>query len=211
MTNASEQLKTETTVDLKDPVLAAFLAWALPGLGHFYQGRMLKAGLFFVCIMGTFLFGLSLGTDIERGWWGRVVYFSWEKNNKRLHYLPQAGIGVPALPALVQAMRMNRGNRVWCGGFMAPPWKPPTSGRMYDRGAAELDPNSDQPTVHQLHKVLARDFEMGTMYTVIAGLLNVLAIYDALCGPVPVEEGSSKEEDEDTDESDDKMDQEESP
>jgi hypothetical protein len=27
-------------------------------------------------------------------------------------------------------------------------------------------------------------FELGTVYTLIAGLLNILAIYDACCGPV---------------------------
>ena len=26
-------------------------------------------------------------------------------------------------------------------------------------------------------------FEMGTLFTVIAGLLNLLAVYDAFCGP----------------------------
>ena len=33
---------------------------------------------------------------------------------------------------------------------------------------------------------------MGTVYTMIAGLLNILAVYDACCGPVPAE--SSQEE-----------------
>ena len=54
---------------LKDPVLAATLAWLIPGLGHWYQGRRSKALLFFVCILGTFVFGLYLGE-------GRVVYAS---------------------------------------------------------------------------------------------------------------------------------------
>jgi hypothetical protein len=54
-------------IDLKDPVLAALLAWLIPGLGHWYQGRRHKAVLFFVCILGTFIYGLYLGE-------GRVVY-----------------------------------------------------------------------------------------------------------------------------------------
>ena len=48
----------ELEIDLKDPRLAAFLAWLVPGLGHFYQGRTAKGVLFFVCILGTFLYGL---------------------------------------------------------------------------------------------------------------------------------------------------------
>jgi hypothetical protein len=35
-----------------------------------------------------------------------------------------------------------------------------------------------------LHEKLHRYFELGTVYTMVAGLLNVLAIYDAWGGPV---------------------------
>ena len=35
------------------------------------------------------------------------------------------------------------------------------------------------------NKHLCRNFELGTIYTVIAGLLNILAICDAFAGPVP--------------------------
>ena len=45
-------------IDLKDPALAALLAWLIPGLGHWYQGRRAKAVLFFVCIMGLFAYRL---------------------------------------------------------------------------------------------------------------------------------------------------------
>src|SRR3954470_19925530 len=57
-------------IHLKDPAFAAFLAWLIPGLGHLYQGRYHKAAIFFICIMGTFIYGLYLGD-------GRVVYASW--------------------------------------------------------------------------------------------------------------------------------------
>ena len=39
-------------------------------------------------------------------------------------------------------------------------------------------------------------FEIGTIYTVIAGLLNVLAIYDAWGGPVLPAMESDEDEDE---------------
>ena len=35
--------------------------------------------------------------------------------------------------------------------------------------------------VHQKYHIY---FELGTLYTVVAGLLNILAIYDACCGPL---------------------------
>ena len=34
------------------------------------------------------------------------------------------------------------------------------------------------------HRRLKTRFELGTLYTMVAGLLNVLVIYDAFAGPV---------------------------
>jgi hypothetical protein len=181
-----ERQEYEESVDLKDPVLAAFLAWLIPGLGHLYQGRTAKAALFFVCIMGTFLYGLYLGSSRELGW-GRVVYFSWRTGDKRLYYFCQVGVGLPALPALVQANRMSNGKKVWWGGFMAPPWIP--SNRADD-------PNRDQPTASDLNYKLPHYFELGEIFTAIAGLLNVLAIYDAWGGPVFIQPAKRKDEQE---------------
>jgi len=187
--DSQEKPAAKTPVALKDPELSAFLAWLIPGLGHLYQRRVAKAALFFVCIMGTFVYGLYLGSssDAKIGW-GRVVYFSWQGGNTRLPYLCQVGVGLPALPALVQANRMSNHRRVWWSGFMAPP-------RVRSLGAeGREDPNIDQPTADELHLKLHRYFELGTVYTMIAGLLNLLAIYDAWGGPV-LSEPTKKEDD----------------
>ena len=63
--------------------------------------------------------------------------------------------------------------------------------------------------LNRRHNSLRRFFELGTVYTMIAGLLNILAIYDAWGGPVIVEPDRGKkrprppndlsEDDEDTD------------
>ena len=184
MSETTVPQEAEVAVDLKDPALAAFLAWLLPGLGHFYQGRTAKAVLFFVCILGTFLFGLYLGSSETAGW-GRVVYASWRPDDKRLPYLCQVGVGLPALPALVQTLRVRNGRApLPPKQFMAPP---------------PLQPGAGAPTLNQLHRQLGRYFELGTVYTMVAGLLNVLAIYDAWGGPVVAhrqedEEGEQKKE-----------------
>ena len=126
-TEPAEQA-VEETIDLKDPGLAAFLAWLVPGLGHWYQGRRAKAALYFICIMGLFAYGLYLSSSNEKCLegdgtigYGRAVYFSWRAGDLRLAYLCQVGVGLPALPALVQANRMSNHRKVWWGGFMAPP------------------------------------------------------------------------------------------
>ncbi len=165
-------------VDLKNPGTAAFLAWLIPGLGHLYQGRTAKGALFFVCIMGTFAYGLYLGSSRELGY-ARVVYASWREGDKRLPFLCQIGVGLPSMPALIQAIRDRDG-------------KPPLFHEFMARPRLGSDMN-DPPTVDKLQKEMNRDFEFGTTYTMIAGLLNILAIYDAWGGPIFA---SSKDEEE---------------
>jgi hypothetical protein len=180
-------------VDLKDPIMAALLAWLIPGLGHWYQGRRAKAVLFFVCIMGLFSYGAWLGggSYVDPAGqkhslgYGRAVYYSMQKTDLRLYYLSQIGVGVPAWPAVVQAVLMNKHKKVLWGGFMAPP-------RPID--VAPDDLNEDQPTAHELNFWLNRRFELATIFTAVAGLLNMLVIYDAFAGPVPIQPAPKKEE-----------------
>ncbi len=161
---------------LKNPGLAAFLAWLVPGLGHWYQGRIAKGVLFFVCLMSTYAYGCYLGGSRQTGW-ARVVYMAWNEDDKRLFFLCQLGMGLPTMPAVIQASRVRNGKEPLWGGFMAPPRIGP--------------PRADGPTnlsLDELHRRLHMYFELGTLYTAIAGLLNVLAIYDAWAGPVMSEE-----------------------
>lgn len=165
-------------IDLRDPALAAFLAWLVPGLGHLYQRRYFKSALYFVLIFGTFVYGCYLGGSRELGW-ARVVYASLRNEDYRLYYFCQLGVGLPAMPALLQANRVRNGSPPLWNGFMAPP---------------QLSAGGGEPTIDTLNKLLHRFFELGTVYTMIAGLLNILAIYDAWGGPVMPE--ASDEEDE---------------
>jgi hypothetical protein len=160
-------------VQLKDPLVAAVLAWLVPGAGHIYQGRTAKGVLFMVTILGTFFYGLFLSD-------GKAVYASWMPQDKRYYYLCQVCAGLPALPALVQTYRVRSGKAPILGGFEAPP--------------------VDATELSDWYRKLHRYFELGTVYTTIAGLLNVLVIYDAWGGPLqmgPVEPKKRKEDDED--------------
>ena len=173
-------------IDLRNRPLAALLAWLVPGAGHLYQGRRVKAGLFFVCILSAWIFGFALGG-------GHVVYASWQNGDKRWHYFLQAGVGAAALPALLQGNRMRNstdsdGNTInsyeplW-GGFMAPPFRPVRE--------------SQADEVSAWYARRGAGYEMGTWYTVIAGLLNILVIYDAYGGPLAVPiSGRKKDEEE---------------
>ncbi|MFK7766423.1 MAG: DUF6677 family protein [Mariniblastus sp.] len=184
-------------VDLQDPYWAAFLAWLWPGAGHFYQRRFAKGFLFMICILSTYFFGLAIGH-------GRVVYSSFKENDMRWYYLCQLGVGAPALPAIVQSMKTKNGADpffVLCERF--PPDYPIVSKqflRITDQNNPEgyegptlkdgfMAPPAgpvrlDTPdTLGRWHFDYKHFFEIGTLYTVVAGLLNLLAIYDAFCGP----------------------------
>lgn len=45
----------------KSWVLAVLLAWAVPGLGHWYLGRRGKAVIFCLCVLALFLAGWIMG------------------------------------------------------------------------------------------------------------------------------------------------------
>ena len=194
-------------VDLRDPAIAALLAWLVPGLGHWYQRRRAKAILFFVCIMGLFAWGVALSSSDQpcreggaKIGVGRAVYFAWSKDDHHLPYLCQIGVGLPALPALVQTSRMSNHQAVWWGGFMAPPWpneqvRQGVNNVWVRTSRDEADePNFGQPTLDDLNRRLHRYFDLATFFTMVAGLLNVLAIYDACAGPVLMPASEKKEE-----------------
>jgi hypothetical protein len=153
---------TTSNTPLRHPYRAAFLAWLLPGLGHFYQGRTRKGWLYAICILGLYVVGFALGE-------GKIVYWRWvnplhNPDKFCLYYIGQFFVGLPALPALIQGtihyLSPDTVAPFW--GFMAEP--------------SQLVINGLQPRLGKL-------VEIGTIYTTVAGLLNVLAIYDAFEGP----------------------------
>lgn len=193
-------------VDLRSPFLAAALGWLWPGAGHLYQRRYAKGMLFMVCVLSTYVFGLGIGH-------GRVVYASLkpEGTTYRWQYLLQLQVGIPAFPAILQNFKTRNsgdpyfvlcerypadygGNqnlekdalkrrlrfqrippnqakveRALKDGFMAPP-----------AGTFTEDRND---VVGQWVFELKHLFDLGTYYTVIAGILNLLVVYDAFVGP----------------------------
>lgn len=157
-------------VPLKNPSLAALLAWLLPGLGHLYQGRRGKGILYMVCILGLFFAGLWLGA-------GKNVFMRWtnpatDSEHFRPSYFCQLFVGLPAFPGLIQATLTHYGHDPILWGYLAEP--------------AANDLNAS-------FSLLGSKSEIGWLYTVIAGLLNVLAIYDALEGPADAEEDEAED------------------
>ncbi len=155
-----------------------------------------------IAILGTFAYGMYLGD-------GRVVYASttnpigdFAAFKDRWHYACQLGIGLPALPAYVQAWRVKSGKApldFFGDNFERPPYTrymaeelfPEKSRVEISRDYFQSTDQSENVVMHgtereKWHHDLHFFFELGTVYTMIAGLMNVLAICDARWGPLVV-------------------------
>ncbi|MEM9701571.1 MAG: DUF6677 family protein [Planctomycetota bacterium] len=183
------------SIELKQPRTAALLAWLVPGLGHLYQGRTFKGVLFMACIVPMFGFGFYAGG-------GHVAYASplpVAPNPApfvldRWPFVCQAGIGVVAIPAIFERLRYRSGEDPSLGGA----FYPPRTGAAAARGARIVSTDgAGNEVIHpdelaKWHYDHGYYFELGTVYTVIAGLLNLLVVYDAHAGPLVVAEKQKK-------------------
>ena len=248
----------------KNPWIAGLLAVLIPGAGHFYQGRMLKAVIYSVSILGLFIWGQKLGE-------GMVVYNLPDKGGTfryvALSYAAQLGTGAAAIPALIQNRRAEHPSNRPLTSLTQPltaqfvgrlnPSEQPDTGRLVGtvklepfegdygrevrgtfsgqldgqpqklelRGRFKLDkpikagfrrklecgvvdaepavnvagrvmegtiprsfldaygspPDPDQ--LQELNGRLGKLYELALVFTWIAGLLNVLVIWDCICGP----------------------------
>lgn len=189
-------------VELRDARLAAFLAWLVPGLGHLYQGRTGKGLLFMITILGTFAYGMYLGD-------GRVVYASTtnpfakpKQFTERWHYACQLPVGLAAMPAYVQKWRVENGNApisLFGDNFERPPYTRPMAEIFFPNKSRDEIQSSYFQTKDQSENLVYHAteqqkwnhdlnyfFELGTVFTMVAGLMNILAICDARWGPLVV-------------------------
>ena len=103
----------------------------------------------------------------------------------RWQYYCQLGVGLPSLPALVQRQQAANHKPVLWGGFMAPPEDHMSQKTEWtdDSGNVSRQPSESAKWSVESHP----RFEIGTVYTVVAGLLNLLVICDAFAGPLIIQ------------------------
>ncbi|MFL5327921.1 MAG: DUF6677 family protein [Gemmataceae bacterium] len=171
---------------------AAFLSYLVPGLGQLAQGRIGKAGLFFVGVYGLFFYGMALGQ-------GRNVYFGDTASPRQLTTKLDLIVIKGEMPRVVVNLfnRPQFAGQFWVGIAAWPAiWHyhndAPVESFEHKRVMDELD---KQPLWKQYEIAVPEDqinkmqrdgdkrWDLGWVYTVIAGVLNVLVIYDALAGP----------------------------
>ena len=152
-----------------DP-LAGFLSYLMPGLGQISQGRAAKGVLFLVSLYALFFYGMALGDwnnvylpdtgDRTQGGLARLAGDLYA----RPHFAGQFWIGVAAWPAVYQYWNYDDTKD-----------RGPVFGRF--QRAPRL------AVVNSLQRDADKRWDLGWVYTVIAGVLNLLVIYDATAGP----------------------------
>jgi len=178
----------------KPDYLAAFLSYLLPGLGQVIQGRVAKGLLYFVCLYGLFFYGMWLGQ------WKNV----WLPDCAQLAdvRLPILGVQLPNTLRDV-SYRKEFAGQFWMGIAVWPAIVQYHTTEVIDQ-RLQLDEKPENRTRPTPNSVLGRymqapieadlndlqrngenkRWDLGWVYTVIAGVLNILVIYDAFAGPV---------------------------
>jgi hypothetical protein len=162
--------------------LGAFLSYLIPGLGQIYQQRYSKGALFMVSLLGMFMLGQAMGNwqnvylprqrEAVQQKGGKATPTSWLDLFPRWQYGGQFWIGVAAWPALYHFYTAPARQAQHVNDEEVPFWK---------RYQSEPDENRE---VNPFLVISDKTPDLGWVYTVIAGMLNLLVIYDAYAGPL---------------------------
>jgi TM2 domain-containing membrane protein YozV len=187
--------KDLTMQDRPTNPVAAVLSYLIPGLGQIYQGRIGKGILFFVCVYTLFFAGTYLGSGTVRLKRGDETETYAVPSNV---YLPDTAkdnnpFNLPHLLANLYN-RPQFAGQFWVGIAAWPAvWQYVNYDRRQEHGDPLLGDYQRTPSeaaLNAIHTSGDKLLELGWVLTVIAGVLNVMVIYDALAGPafLPSEE-----------------------
>jgi hypothetical protein len=149
---------------------AGFLSYLIPGLGQIVQGRTGKGLLFLISLLAMFAYGMYLddwrnvylADNLQRqrqGNWSGLAATLYN----RPQYIGQFWIGIAAWPAIWQYNRPVPAQD-------SPFWQ-------------KFEHCPDEAEINRLQTNGDKTWDLGWVFTVIAGVLNVLVIYDAAAGP----------------------------
>jgi len=166
--------------------VAGFLSYLIPGLGQIKRGKIGKGILFCVCVHALFFWGMALG-QWKNVYLPRADDMGRYRKNElglgisiprpiwyRIPFVGQFCVGVAAWPALIQ----------WYAyaDETSADFKPEEAGN----GLPVLGTFMRTPTEAELNQLQTegdKTWELGWIFTVIAGALNLLVIFDAFAGP----------------------------
>ena len=93
MTRARSRASRPVAAVSPNPYMVCALAWAIPGAGHLWLGRVEKGVIFLVVLL--FMFGFGLRID------GQLFPFTFSDPLVFLEAVAQSGLGVPYLATRV--------------------------------------------------------------------------------------------------------------
>ncbi|HTU20842.1 MAG TPA: DUF6677 family protein [Gemmataceae bacterium] len=183
MSSAASSANASPLDQPSNPV-AAVLSYLIPGLGQIYQGRIGKGILFFVCVYTMFFAGTYLGSG--------TVHLKDETFTVTSNvYLPDTAeqnnpFNLPRLAANLYN-RPQFAGQFWVGMAAWPAvWQYLSYDPRQEHGDALLgnfERTPSEAALNAVHTSGDKLLELGWVLTVIAGVLNVMVIYDALAGP----------------------------
>jgi hypothetical protein len=161
--------------------LVALIGWIIPGAGYFFIGQRVRGAVIGVTVILMFVFGVLLAgirvIDVPGYDRGEPVYYQMQVDShgdvsetKTNH----PGMNQPAGRwAMIAHPFVEITNKPW---FVPQVITGPLclAAAAWSNSAAR--PAADGSVVEASH---ARIYEIGTLYTAIAGMLNLLAIIDA--------------------------------
>lgn len=149
-------------------VVAGVLAWVIPGAGHAFLGRWIRGAIIFLCINGLFWSGVYVGgvftvDPIKEKWW----------------YMAQMCTGASGVYSLSRQAAQRAALVAEDRGL------PPETPAERAWGRRNVSSSDVQQTVDRLaaEKGLAlvdKGDQVARAYSGIAGMLNILCIFDAL-------------------------------
>lgn len=175
--------------------MAALLAFLLPGLGHWYLGERKRAVYVLVGVLGLFFGGVLIGgiSCVDSG----LVYHNWVKGliskftksrtdleqaeGDPIWFLGQAMVGPVALTTdYVHQYHLKVREFVQVSGATRTVFKTAGPNQYRDPATGEARAITDAATQHPPYvKGLGRPAELGTLFSTIAGMLNLMCIIDA--------------------------------
>jgi hypothetical protein len=166
--------------------LPGLLSFLVPGLGQIYQGRVSKGVLFFVSIYGLFFYGMYLGGGTVKA--GEPAKPYTVSGNVYLPEAPKQSAPLENLPQLVNDLynRPQYLGQFWVGVAAWPAlWQYFTFDKNQEPQTAlgRFERTPSEEALNAVDNYGDKLVELGWVYTVIAGVLNIMVIYDALAGP----------------------------
>jgi hypothetical protein len=180
------------------PILVAICAWLIPGWGYFLIGQRARAMVAGVSIISLFLAGILIGgiRIMDPPGWGQYGFkdqLVQRYDRQQRAYLvdltrveptsaaqaedPASGNDRVVGPALFAEPITELSDKPWfVGQILCGPVTLAASALSVDLAK----PTTDSPTPHEgVAMSHSRSWEIGALYTAVAGMLNLLVIIDS--------------------------------